>query len=105
MNPVYSVMYSRVQVLRRLSLEEAEAMRTEEGVTKVEPYAEISHYFGDCGGQARNALSRSLSDTTCLACLQERANQLTGWRWRELSNAEDVEYLKSCGIWPAEVTQ
>ena len=100
-NPVYSVVYhSRVQVLRRLSESEAAEMREEEGVTSVALYTEDSHYFPSCGGVERKGLSRSLSDTTCKDCLQERANDLAGWRWEHPGNAEDVDYIKSFGIVP-----
>ena len=49
---------------------------------------------------SRKGLARTLRDTTCLICLQERANQIAGWRWTNPHNAEDVAYLTLYNIKP-----
>ena len=106
MNPVYLVIYhGTVQVLRRLSPEEVVRFRTQADITSVELHTEESHYFPHCGGVDRKGLSRSLEDTTCRACLQERANDLAGWRWEHPLNTEDVAYLKANGISPTDTKE
>ena len=49
-------------------------------------------YFPD---HISTGLAWSVKDTTCTACLQQRAWTLRGWRWTHEHNADEVAFLKS----------
>lgn len=76
---------------RMPSRKEAEDL---EGVIHVKQEEGLSHYYQGCPAGHNSGLAHALTDTTCPACLQIRAEELSGPRWTHPLNAAEVTYLK-----------